>query len=87
MARRTIKSLRQQTTVELGTDGHDASKTAGMFRLERLFRKDIAILLQPVMGETDRHLSFRLGVSISLISKWRKRLGIKVQNSTRFKRR
>ena len=56
----------------------DTLKTAEMLRLELRYQVDIAVLLSPNRG-TGRVLAEKYGVSESVISRWRKRLGIRVE--------
>ena len=72
--RRTYKSIKQHTLLELGQDS-DSIKTGMMFRLERKFRCSIQELLQS-NGDTLKTVGNRLGINYSTASKWRKRFSI-----------
>ena len=59
-------------------------KTAAMYRIERKFGADIYVLLAASRG-TGRVLARRYGVSESVVSKWRSKLGIVVVNPTSYR--
>ena len=74
----SLRVIREADTIE-------KLKTAEMFRLERRFGASIYDLLAP-KGETGKELGKRFGVSESVISRWRKRLGIRVLNPGQYTR-
>lgn len=76
--------LRRRVQRENGTTKGEELKTAAMFRLEHKFKADIYQLLAQAAGK-GRYLARKYGVSESNISRWRTRLGIKVDNPTVFK--
>ena len=59
-------------------------KTAAMFRLEHQFKRNIYELLASGIG-SGMQLATKYGVSESVISRWRKKLDIKVDNPGQFK--
>lgn len=85
MGKRTgMAALRRRVELERGLSKGEDLKTAAMYRLERKFGLSIWDLLVASAGP-GYVLAKRYGVSKSAISKWRKRLGIKVENSGQFK--
>ena len=76
MVRRSgMAQLKRNVELERGQSVGEYLKTAVMFRLERKYNRSIYVLLSVSEG-TGKALAKRYGVDASLISKWRKRLGI-----------
>jgi hypothetical protein len=87
MAKKAVSTaeLRRRVQLEQGQSKGEELKTAEMFRLERRFGADIYTLLAQRQGTGDK-LAKKYGVTKSVISKWRKRLGIEVSNPTQYKK-
>ncbi len=81
--RASVANLRRQVRLESGLTRGEDLKTATMYRLERRFGQSIYELLAPTAG-LGAVLAKRYGVTESVISKWRKKLGIKVTNSGQY---
>jgi len=83
----SIAALRRHALLELGEDSDEPLKTGTMLRLERKHKQSIRELLTPRSGISGAELAKRLGVSEAVISRWRKRLGIKAPAARRPRRR
>ena len=81
--RNSTASLRRLVDLERSQGQDEYLKTADMFRLERKFKQPIRKLLAP--GTTGKKLAVKYGVSESVISRWRKRLGIEIEPAGQFK--
>ncbi|KKM97883.1 hypothetical protein LCGC14_1163550 [marine sediment metagenome] len=79
-----VSELRRRVKAEQAVILGEELKTAAMYRLERRFGEDIYALLAQKRG-TGEVLAKRYKVSESVLSKWRAKLGIKVDNPGQFK--
>lgn len=79
-----VSELRRRVQAEQAPVLGEELKTAAMYRLDRKFSEDIYALLAPGRG-TGKVLGKRYGVSESVISKWRAKLGILVNNPGQYK--
>lgn len=64
-------------------ENQDPKKTREMLRLEYFFGKSMYVLLAPDRRGID--IAEELGVSASVVSRWRERLGIIVSSRRRYK--
>ena len=86
VSKRAVAELTRRVELERGQSQGEYLKTASMFRLERKFNKNIYALLAISAG-TGKVLAKKYDVDASLISRWRKRLGIiNVPNPGQFSR-
>ena len=81
--RNSTASLKRLVELERDQGTDEYLKTADMFRLERKFKQPIRQLLAP--GIRGKVLAVKYGVSESVISRWRKRLGIEIEPAGQFK--
>ena len=79
-----VSELRRRVQAEQAIVLGEELKTAAMYRLERRMGEDIYSLLAPGRG-IGKALGKRYGVSESVISKWRAKLGIRVGNPGQYK--
>lgn len=82
--RLSLAELRRRVKAEQQPVLNEELKTAAMYRLEHQFGQDITILLAEKAG-LGRVLAKRYSVTESVISKWRKKLGIHVDNPTTYR--
>jgi hypothetical protein len=74
--KRGLDALRREARTLIAIDEQDYLKTADMYRLERLHRRNIQELLALKEGSL-AIVAARLKQDKSTISKWRKRFGIR----------
>ena len=80
----SLAELRRRVKAEQQPVLNEALKTAAMYRLEHQHGQDISILLAEKAG-LGKVLARKYGVTESVISKWRSKLGIHVGNPSHYK--